>query len=192
MWPPTLALAASVASLTSVASVASAAPFAGPGAVSAPAPTRPVAARLGVMGELLLHPGGFVGVEKRLLGGARGEILAAVTLASYVHARNHVGVMLYPEIGGRLRLNRRVALEVQGGLGYLHTFLAAPLYTVDDQGAVRRTRDRGRPAVMPTTSIGVSVATGDAVSFLHIQAFGQYPFNQSMLLHLALLLGVRL
>lgn len=144
------------------------------------------------MGEFLSHPGGFVGVEGRIFGRRRGELLAAGMLASYVHVRNHVGLMLWPELGGRLRVGRRVGLEAFAGVGYVHTFLAAPLYVIDEAGRVHRTRDRGRPAVMPTGSIGVSIATRRVVPFVRLQTFGQYPYNHSMLLHAAVLVGVRL
>jgi hypothetical protein len=155
-------------------------------------PTRAVTAQVGVMGEFLLHPGAFAGVEGRVLGRGRGELLGAGTLASYVHVRNHVGLMLWPELGGRVRVGRRVGLEAFAGVGYLHTFVAAPLYVVDDAGRVHRIRDRGRPAVMPTGSIGVSIATRRAIPFVRLQTFGQYPYNHSMLLHFAVLVGVRL
>ena len=159
---------------------------------AAPMPTRPVTAQVGVMGEFLFHPGGFVGVEARVLGRGRGELLVAGNVASYVHVRNHVGLMIWPELGGRVRVGRRVGLEAFGGVGYLHTFLAAPLYTIDDGGTVHRTRDRGRASFMPTGSVGVSVATKHVIPFFRIQTFGQYPFNHSMLLHFAVLVGVRL
>lgn len=162
--------------------------FAGP----TPIPTRPVTAQVGFMGEFLLHPGGFVGVEGRAFGRGRGELLVAGNFASYVHVRNHVGVMLWPELGGRVRLGRRVGLEAFGGAGWMHSILAAPLYTIDARGAVHRTRDRGRAAFMPTGSIGVSVATKKVIPFFRFQTFGQYPFNHSMLLHFAVLVGVRL
>lgn len=155
-------------------------------------PTRPVTAQVGVMGEFLFHPGGFVGVEGRAFGRGRGELLVAGNVAAYVHPRNHVGLMIWPELGGRLRVGRRVGLEAFGGLGYMHTFLAAPLYTIDASGTVHRTHDRGRPSFMPTGSVGVSVATKHVIPFFRLQTFGQYPFNQSMLLHFAVLVGVRL
>ena len=157
-----------------------------------PIPTRPVTAQLGVMGEFLFHPGGFVGVEGRVFGRGRGELLATGNVAAYVHPRNHVGLMIWPELGGRLRVGRRVGLEAFGGVGYMHTFLAAPLYTIDESGTVHRTRDRGHPSFMPTGSVGVSVATKRVIPFVRLQTFGQYPFNHSMLLHFAVLVGVRL
>lgn len=141
----------------------------------------------------MFHPGVAVGVDYRVLGNLRGALLAAGNVVTYVHTRNNVGLMIYPELGGRLRLGRkrRANLEAFAGLGYLHTFLDGVVYEVDDAGNVRRAANRGRPALMPTGSLGFSFATRWVMPFFRIQTLGQYPFNDHMLLHAAVALGVR-
>lgn len=147
----------------------------------------------GYFGEFFFHPGVALGVDYRLLGNHRGALLLAGTAANYVHVRNNVGLMLYPELGGRLRLGRkrRAGLEAYGGLGYMHTFLHGTVYEVDDGGAVHEVPNRGRPALMMSGSLGVSVATKWVMPFFRAQVFGQYPFNDHVLMHAAVVLGTR-
>jgi hypothetical protein len=146
-------------------------------------------------GELLLHPGAVIGADYPLAQGRIGSsaiaLIAAANFGSYVHPRNHVGAMLDAEAGGRIAFSCGVLLEAFVGLGYLHTVLAAPLYEVSDTGEVSRHTDLGRPAFMPVASVGTGWQLRGFAPFLRLQGFGQYPFNQHLLPHFALLLGTR-
>jgi hypothetical protein len=142
-------------------------------------------------GELIFHPGVMAGLEYRLIDAEWGTLFATANLGSYVHVRNHVGVFLDSEFGYRFTYAGGYELEALAGLGYLHTFLAAPVYEVDDAGHVGRVFDAGRPHFMPTFSLGTGWRFERLAPFLRLQAFGEYPFNHQLLPHFALLLGAR-
>jgi hypothetical protein len=147
--------------------------------------------RAAYFGETIFHPGLMAGVEYRLLDGDWGALFVTGNLGSYVHVRNHVGAFLDSELGYRFTYASGYQLEALAGLGYLHTFLAAPVYEVDAAGHVNRVFDAGRPAFMPTFALGTGWRFDKFAPFLRLQAFGQYPFNHQLLPHAALLLGAR-
>jgi hypothetical protein len=142
-------------------------------------------------GETIFHPGLMAGVEYRLVEDDWGTLFVTGNLGSYVHVRNHVGVFLDSEFGYRFTYASGYELEALAGIGYLHTFLDAPVYEVDDAGHVERVFDAGRPHFMPTLSLGTAWQFEHVAPFLRLQTFGQYPFNHELLLHFALLLGAR-
>jgi hypothetical protein len=145
----------------------------------------------GYYGEMVFHPGVFGGVEQPLVCSGRLSLHGVAIADAYVHVRNHVGVGLSAELSGRVALGRGVALELGVGLGYVHTFAGAPVYEVDDAGAVHRITDFGRPAVRPSVALAVSFALGATTPFVRVEGFGQYPFNDHLLPHAALMIGVR-
>jgi hypothetical protein len=144
------------------------------------------------MGEFLLHPGVVAGLETPLTDRSAGgfELCLAGDVGSYVHVRNHVGAFVDATVGGRHVGRSGFLAEAFVGAGYLHTFAASPVYTVTD-GEVDRIVDAGRPAFMPTASLGVGLEREAFTPFFHVQGFGQYPFNHHLLPHVALVLGVR-
>jgi len=149
------------------------------------------------LGELVFHPGALVGVEYRLAPAkrvaARGwELSFASNLGSYVHVRNHVGMLIDAELGARYGFRSGVFVDGFAGVGYLHTFLAAPVYEVDAAGHAERVTDLGRPAFMPVLSAGGGYQTRTLAGFLRFETFGQYPFNQHLLPHVAVLVGARI
>jgi hypothetical protein len=151
----------------------------------------PITFHAAYFGETVFHPGLMVGAEYRLLEEDWGTLFVTGNLGTYVHVRNHVGVFLDSEFGYRFTYANGYELEALAGLGYLHTFLDAPVYEVDDQGHVERVTDAGRPHFMPTLSLGTGWQLEHVAPFLRLQVFGQYPFNHELLAHFALLLGAR-
>ena len=147
--------------------------------------TASAAQSVALMGEFLTHPGVVVGLEAPL----EDHVVLAWNLGTYVHVRNTVGVFTDVELGARHVFPTRLVLEGFAGVGYLHTFVQGPVYVVDD--AVNHITDLGRPSFMPTVRFGVAADRETLTPFVHVQAFGQYPFNTHVLPHAALLVGVR-
>jgi hypothetical protein len=164
---------------------------------SAPAFSERLAFSAAYVGELVLHPGALVGIEYRLAPASAAErggtrLLLAANFGSYVHVRNHVGLFVDAELGVRHGFRSGVFVDAFAGLGYLHTFLAAPVYEVGAAGHVTRVTDFGRPAFMPVLGAGTGYETRSLAVFLRAETFGQYPFNQHLLPHAAVLVGVRI
>jgi hypothetical protein len=167
-----------------------------PGAGSAKS-VLPVPLSLAYFGETLSHPGAIVGTELGLASDDRHALLVTLNVGSYLHLKNHVGVFASSELAYRLTLPVGLVLEAMIGLGYLHTFLQGALYAADATGAVHAVTDVGRPAFMPTASLGVGLDLAQKqgpplTAFVRLTGFGQYPFNERMLPHAAVQVGVRL
>jgi hypothetical protein len=140
-----------------------------------------------LMGEFLLHPGVVAGVEVPVAG---EHVWLSGQAGAYVHPRNHVGARVDAAIGVRHTTSSGPFVEAFGGVGYLHTFSTAPVWVVDGGEAARIT-DAGRPAFMPTITIGTGWEGEKVAPFVRVQAFGQFPFNAHLLPHAALMVGVR-
>jgi hypothetical protein len=147
----------------------------------------PLSPTVALMGEFLLHPGVLVGVETPIAG---DNVLLAAHAGGYVHVRNHVGARVDLEVGARHTAPTGLFVEGFAGVGYLHTFAAAPVWVVDDGGA-HEIADAGHPAFMPTLTLGTGWQGPRVAPFVRVQGFGQFPFNHHLLPHVALMLGVR-
>lgn len=142
---------------------------------------------LAYLGETLLHPGIMVGTESRLWESGWHAIIGANNLGAYQHAGNHSGIFLNGELGYRLTFPVGLSAEALAGAGVLYTVLPGDVYL---PGQSEPSRDSGRPAFMPSASLGLGYALGDSRLFARLQAFGQYPYNTYTLMHLATQVGV--
>ncbi|WNG33113.1 hypothetical protein F0U61_05400 [Archangium violaceum] len=178
-----------------LAAVISAAAFFSSPARAEESPTR-LPLTVAYFGETLVHPGLTVGTELSLVRGDVGAVVLTGNLGGYVHPRNHVGLFASAEMGGRLTAPFGLYGELLVGAGYLHSFLQGPVYEVSRDGSVLPAADAGRPAVMPTASLGLGWdlqrnGVAPLALFTRLTLFGQFPFNQRLLPHAAVQLGVR-
>ena len=157
---------------------------------SRPADKFPFKYSIAYFGELVLHPGMEAELQHPLVHRGRSYAFVAAALGGYYHPRFATGIFLNGKIGYRLALRWGFFLDGRLGVGYLHTFLGAPVY--DSNGNVLPSL--GLPSVMPLASIGIGysfIRTQTAPSvFTRIVAFGQYPFNSTILPHLGVVIGI--
>lgn len=164
-------------------------------------PRGPWAINAGYYGETVFHPGLAVGVERKLLffgappGLVEHGLFAGANLGTWWHARNAVGVFAEATAGYRLVFPLGFRLELLGSVGYLHTFLAAPVYAVDGSGAAREVLDAGQPGLLFSGALGLGfdfsvLKVAPLAVFLRGGVFGQYPYNTAVLPHLQAQLGV--
>jgi hypothetical protein len=150
---------------------------------------------LSFLGENLTHPGVVAGVEYRLLAPRPGhELLVRAFLGAYLHPSLYWALLAGGELSYRLTAGFGLCAELTGGLGYLHTTVASPVYELGSDGQVAAVTDWGRPAFMPSASLGIGWDFRDVglpLRFmLRPQVFWQYPYNTHALTHVALLVGV--
>lgn len=88
--------------------------------------------------EFRSHPGLVVGGEAVPVRSPYHGLATAASLGFYAQPGNHRGLFLDLEVGWPVTARCGLCGEVLGGLGSLHTFLAAPVYAVED-GQTRRT-----------------------------------------------------
>jgi len=143
-------------------------------------------------GETLVHPGIEIGYENTFYK----SFNFTVSLGTYIHQRNHVGLFLNTGLNWRHTFPIGYSMEFGLGLGYLHTWEhGGDTYVVDDNGKVSVKPKYGRPHFMPSVKLGLLGwdfrKNTDIPLRLNadIIVFGQYPFNNYMMPHAALKLG---
>jgi hypothetical protein len=155
-----------------------------------PADRIPFTYSIAYFGEFALHPGIEAELQYPLIHRGRSYAFVAAALGGYYHPRFATGVFLNGQLGYRLALPWGFFLDGRLGAGYLHTFLGAPVY--DSDGNLLPSL--GLPSVMPLASIGIGYSFTRAQTapsvFTRIVAFGQYPFNGTILPHLGVVIGI--
>lgn len=151
----------------------------------------------GYLGENLSHPGGFLTIEYPFSFRRRSYIEARFELGGYLHPRNSWALLVQGGIGFGTILSCGFYTGLSVGLGYVHTFLAAPLYAVlgSPSGNVSlQIPDYGQPGFLVDMtgrigwdwgSLGVPMRT-----FVAFKTFGRLPYNGMILPHFALQAGV--
>lgn len=172
--------------LAGAAEPAQAAP-AEPDATPDAAPDETVGLSVAYYGETFTHPGlvaaaVFMPVHDARL---RHALVVAPELGWYIHPHNHQAVFAGAQLGYRFRADRRApgfVFQLQAGVAYQHTFVAGPVYTLAEDGAVIEQRDRGRATVKPSGAFGFGYDLSARGSiplepFIRVEAHGRYPFN---------------
>ena len=102
-------------------------------------------------GETITHPGIEIGYESTFYKGFN----FTVSIGTYVHQRNHVGLFINGGLNWRYTFSIGYSPEIGIGLGYLHTWAhGGPTYVVDDTGNVSINKI-GRPHFMPLIKLGL-------------------------------------
>jgi len=153
----------------------------------------------GYLGENLSHPGGFLTVDFPLSFRRRSFIEARVEVAGYLHPRNSWAIMAQGGIGFGSILPCGFLTGISVGIGYIHTFLGAPLYTVIEKTGFDeylQIPDRGQPGFLFDITGRIGWDWGDfgvpLRIFLAFKSFGRVPYNGMVLPHFALQPGVAL
>ena len=143
-------------------------------------------------GETITHPGIEVGYEYNFFKGF--NVTAAI--GTYVHQRNHAALFLSGDLNWRYTFSFGYSPEIGIGLGYLHTWEhGGPVYIVDDNNNASIKPKYGRPSFMPSAKLGLlgwdlRKKTNIPMRInTDIVYFGQLPFNNYFLSHLALRIG---
>jgi len=154
--------------------------------------SRVIPLNLSYFGETITHPGIKIGYENTFFRGFN----FTVSIGTYVHQRNHVGLFLSSGLNWRHTFSSGYSMEFGIGLGYLHTWEhGGPTYVVDDNGNVSVRPRIGRPNFMPSIKLGLfgwdlRQRTNIPMRInTDIIAFGQYPFNNFILPRFALRVG---
>lgn len=156
-----------------------------------PSGPRPLPLTLAYFGETAAHPGGMLGTERTVWQSGWHQAVVGANLGGYRHVGNHTGLFTNAEVGYRLMFPSGLSLELNGGLGYLHTILDGTVYTAGADGTPVISGDWGRPALMPSTALGVGYGLDEGTRlFARLQVFGQYPYNLATLPHMATQVGV--
>lgn len=162
-------------------------------AVATPNTANSTPITIGYFGESLTHPGINGGIEWVPLRRGPISLMLAAESGFYVHPQNHSALFAQGIVGFRAKASFGLTGTLTLGSGYLHTFRGGDVY--NDRG--ERILDLGRPNFMPSAGLEGSwtvAAIGRwAVSpFLRLFLFGQFPYNDGLLMRGAIIIGARL
>lgn len=147
-----------------------------------------LAMNVGYFGEFFTHPGLVLGINYDLLQNPHHSLWTSFEAGGYVHPKNHWGFLANLMLTYQFTFNSGFFLETSLGGGYLHTFPDGKAYTVDGS-TVTEVRHPGYPHVMPRFAIGMGYKFYKKSDYpfgitWNIGAFGQYPYNNTMLPHI--------
>jgi hypothetical protein len=153
-----------------------------------------LAFKINYFGELGLHPGLEIGTDYSFFKRNWISIHWDISIGGYWHRWNNTSLFAKTSVGARFYIGSAFA-DLNAGIGYLHSFLAGPVYAQSINGGVEKIKDFGSSHFMPNFSllfgwdgshkkdIPVSVFIGPEVYF-------QSHFNHTYLIHIAAKVGV--
>lgn len=167
-----------------------------------------VAFSVSYFGENMFHPGFKLGVAypfkvKEMIKVKADEsvirrglaYLVGANLGMYRHKKNHTGLFLNAEIGGRFLTRKAKKIELLFGLGYLHTILDGETFTIGENGEIISKGVSGQGGLMPSIGVGWGKDyywKNKSPWAWHVkgQYFLQVPYNNGFLLRTAIELGL--
>ncbi len=165
------------------------------GSHSRPTNYHRVAIKMDYFGEVVLHPGLTIGIEYSLKENDWVNLHWDTEIGGYYHKWNHTGLLIKSSIGTRVVFPFAFLIDLNLGVGYLHTFPQGNVYIKDEKGGVVKDVNWGSPHFMPTTSLligwdGAKNRELPVLIHLGIEAYLESSFNQIFLPHAALKVGV--
>lgn len=158
--------------------------------------------RMAYFGETVTHYGLKVAYEYPLISriktrnSARKDFLFTPGIAVYNHPRNHVGLILSPELAYQRTGRRGGVFEVSLSNSYFRYFLAGQTFEVDENGGFRQVKMAGRGAYLPTVSVGfgrdLSIRKNRSLAwYARLNLMQQRPYNASSLMRFGIECGIR-
>jgi len=117
--------------------------------LQASAPRGPWSLTAAYVGELLVRPGGQVGIEYALTPLSWLSLVGRANLGGYVHYRYAVAFYADVELGARATTTGGFIVELLGNAGYLHRFPDGSVYQVSSQGEAVVAPNLGDPTLDP-------------------------------------------
>ena len=154
-----------------------------------------LAVTVAYFGELVAHPGTVVGLEVLAFEDEWYRFGIGVEAGGYVHLRNQWAALFSGGVSNRFTGPLGLYGEVDIGVGYLHTWAAAEIYSFRPDGGVAIVADAGYPHFLARVDLkgGFDFAKRGGAplgAFLGLTVFAEYPFNGFLLPHVALQTGV--
>lgn len=160
--------------------------------------------RVAYFGETVTHYGVKAGYQHSLWQQsipkedglfAQKSLLANLSLILYRHPKNHVGLILAPEIGYQHIGKKGGMVEVAVSPSLFRTFLEGKTYEVGANGDLEKLSLAGRWAFLPTVSLGfgrdLSVKHDLPITwYARANIMQQRPYNDSALLRFGIEAGI--
>ncbi|MFT7086214.1 MAG: hypothetical protein ACJAV5_001938 [Vicingaceae bacterium] len=153
-----------------------------------------IAFKLNYFGELGLHPGLEVGTDFTLLKRNWVTVHWDTGLGGYWHRWNNTSLFAKSTIGTRFHF-WSAFVDLNAGVGYMHSFLAGTVYGKSENGGVEEVRDFGTSHFIPNASLlfgwdGTRKKKLPITVFVGPEVYFQSNFNHFFLPHVAAKVGV--
>ena len=150
-------------------------------------------------GEKVFHPGIQVSVYKyiqlsHLEKKTIHNLQYGIATAGYIHDRNHLGFHLKPQIGYHLTFYKGFEIGFLAETGYMRRFYHGEVFEVKNR-TVRKKRLAGQNAFLFGGYLHFAYNPGLRKKkrmkwFLQIGAFWETPFNEGLLIHPTVCIGI--
>lgn len=152
-----------------------------------------LAVKVEYFGELVLHPGLSAGTDYTVAKNRWFTMHWDTEVGGYWHRWNHTAVFMKTSMGSRFALGP-VFVDLNLGVGYMHSWAAGDLYQRAKDGGVEKAANRGHPHFRPHTSflIGWDGSRRNILPWtLYIgpEVYLQSSFNHIFLPHVAAKIG---
>ena len=140
-------------------------------------------------GEMITHPGFSIGMEYYFFENKWFAAFVSPQVGWYIHPRNHYALFLEGNIGTRFTARFGLFGELLGGLGYLQRWThGGRVYSRDSDGSISSSFAAGSATLKVNGRFGFGwdFARNNLlpmVAFVRVGVFGEYPYNNYMLLH---------
>jgi hypothetical protein len=147
-------------------------------------------------GEMITHPGFSVGMEYYFFENRWFAAFVSPQVGWYIHPRNHQALFIEGDIGTRFTARFGLFGEVLGGLGYFQRWThGGRVYSQDSDGSISSTFAAGSASLKVNGRLGLGwdFARNNLLpiaAFIRFGVFGEYPYNNYMLLHSSFEAGV--
>ncbi len=143
----------------------------------------------GYHGDMLSHPGGFVGLSWDVADSGPFSVSLGTDLGAYHHERNHTGAFARAHLATRVTSAGGWLVEPRFSAGYLHTWVDSDEYWAVDErsGVLRQTSPSGSPNVFVGWGLGVGHTFNEGPTVLiRPEILGRTPYNDFTLSQFAL------
>lgn len=153
-----------------------------------------LAFKLNYFGELGLHPGIEIGTDYTLVKRKWITLHWDTGIGGFWHRWNNTSLFTQTSMGARFHISS-FFVDINAGIGYMHSFLAGDVYGPDSNSGIEQVTDWGTSHFMPSLSalLGWDNTKKNNLPWtFHIgpEIYLQSHFNHSFLPHIAANIGL--
>ncbi len=140
------------------------------------------------------NPGGEIGItlKKKDIKYFFSEF--NIYAGGYYHKKVETAFYFRADYSFGIKLQDVLAIDLHGGLGYMHTFYPGHIYEQNASGDFEKINQTGRPHAIANVGIGITVlSSGDIKPFIKYELMGETPFANGIpfVPHTFLKLGIK-
>lgn len=140
------------------------------------------------------NPGGEIGITLKKKDRKFFFSEFSIYAGGYYHKKVETAFYIRGDYAFGIKLQDVLAIDLHGGLGYMHTFYPGYIYEQNSNGDFEKTNQTGRPHAILNAGIGITVIkTGRVKPFIKYELMGETPFANGIpfIPHTFLKLGIK-